>query len=223
MLVAVLLVGGPVFADPERSPTSIRLTDARILLPSVRVEVYEITAGGQAQLKPDWTENATANVQAAIETAVGGGKATIVKYEPPTDLERQETHTQVLKLHGLVGNAILTHRYDGRFRLPSMEGRFDWSLGPSAAVLREDAEADYALFVRFIEGHASGGRVAVNVAAAVLGGPIVTGRQTGVASLVDLRTGDILWFNRTIEGSGDLRTRDGALKALKRLLRELAS
>jgi len=130
---------------------------------------------------------------------------------------------QVTKVHTLVAQTIVRHEYGGdKLRLPSKAGRFDWSVGPGAEVIRQDnAEADYALFVEFIEGHSSGGRVAVNVAAAVLGGPIITGAQTGVASLVDLRTGDVVWFHRNRETDGDLRTPGGARKAVGRLLKEL--
>jgi hypothetical protein len=46
------------------------------------------------------------------------------------------------------------------------------------------------------------------------------GRQTGYASLVDLNSGQILWFNRLQRGSGDLREAGKAAETLNALLTE---
>jgi len=224
LAVAVtVLAAGVGHADPRRSPAPFKLGAAPIVLFAPSVAVYELGAGGQMALKQDWTDAAHGHVLNAIEAALAAGKATVVPYQPPEVAERRAAHMQVTKVHTLVAQTIVRHEYGGdKLRLPSKAGRFDWSVGPGAEVIRQDnAEADYALFVEFIEGHSSGGRVAVNVAAAVLGGPIITGAQTGVASLVDLRTGDVVWFHRNRETDGDLRTPGGARKAVGRLLKEL--
>jgi hypothetical protein len=47
------------------------------------------------------------------------------------------------------------------------------------------------------------------------------GVQVGFASLVDLRSGDILSFNRLIDPAGDLRTAEAARNAVKKLLAEI--
>ncbi len=44
------------------------------------------------------------------------------------------------------------------------------------------------------------------------------GQQVGFASLVDLETGDIVWFNRLVSGVGDLRTAEPARAAVDDLL-----
>ena len=65
------------------------------------------------------------------------------------------------------------------------------------------------------------------MAAAVLVGILSMGRyimpggqQMGFASLVDLDTGDIVWFNRLQRGVGDLRTFDNARSSVEVLLTE---
>lgn len=220
--VAVLLLVVRAAADPLRAATPLNPTDARVLMLAPSVEVYEIGAGGQSALKAEWTEAARGHVRVALEAELGARKATVVAYQAPEAGDRQAAHLQIFKVHGLVAQMVLRHAYGGdNARLPSKEGRFDWSLGPGARALGEDHEdAGYALFVTFTEGHSSGGRVAMNVAAAVLGGAIVTGRQTGIASLVDLKTGDVVWFHRNRESDGDLRTAEAAAKAVRRLLKE---
>jgi hypothetical protein len=40
----------------------------------------------------------------------------------------------------------------------------------------------------------------------------------GFASLVDLKTGDIVWFNRLVRAQGDLRTPAAAAETVKALV-----
>ena len=222
--VAMILLATIVaHSDPRHSASAAKLADARVVVFPPSASVYEIVAGGQPVLRQEWSEAASGYVATAVAAALTAGRVTVVQYQPPEVAERRAAHLQVTKVHALVAQAINRHEYGGdKLRLPSMAGRFDWSVGPGAEVIRQDnGDADYALFVEFIEGHSSGGRVAMNVAAAVLGGRIVTGMQTGMASLVDLRTGDVVWFHRNRESSGDLRTSDGARKAIGALLQAL--
>jgi len=46
------------------------------------------------------------------------------------------------------------------------------------------------------------------------------GVQLGYASLVDLNTGQVVWFNRLQRGRGDLREGDKAAETLNALLAE---
>jgi hypothetical protein len=105
--------------------------------------------------------------------------------------------------------------------LPTKGDRFDWTLGAGVKPLQARTGADYALFVLLRDSYASAGRVALMVGAAVLGVGVPGGRQIGFASLVDLRSGDILWFNRLFNPAGDLRTPEPAAKAVQSLLTQM--
>src|SRR5581483_5797221 len=117
--------------------------------------------------------------------------------------------TQILKLHEAVGLSILLHKYSD-LKLPTKSSTLDWTLGPGVSVLREKTKADYGLFLYLRDSFASGGRVAMMVFGAAMGIGIPGGSQSGFASLIDLRTGDVVWFNRMISASGDLREPDSA-------------
>ena len=220
-MALVACAAAPAAADPRRAAGFVKVSEARVLFFPVDIGVYEIAAGG-AVLKQDWTDTARGHVRHALESEIAARRATVVPYQEPEAPAHKLQHLQIFKVYRLVSHAILLHSYSGEaYRLPNKAGRFDWSVGPAAAALREGhGDPDYTLFVSFVEGHASSGRVAMNVLGALLGG-IVTGRQTGLASLVDLKTGDVVWFNRNVESDGDLRTATDALKAVKRLLKEL--
>ena len=79
-------------------------------------------------------------------------------------------------------------------KLPSKGENFDWSLGPGVASIGQQHDADYALFVHYRDYQASGGRVAFAILAAAAGVGVPMGGEMGFASLVDLKTGDIVWF-----------------------------
>lgn len=87
------------------------------------------------------------------------------------------------------------------------------------APLRAATGADHALFVWIRDSYTSAGRVAVQVLAAALPGVAIPGGvQTGFASVVDLSTGDIVWFNRIQRPQGDLRTAEAAAETARTLL-----
>jgi hypothetical protein len=50
---------------------------------------------------------------------------------------------------------------------------------------------------------------------------VATGYEGGFASLVDLRTGDIVWFNTVAAGAGELRDPAGAKVAVEGLFKDI--
>ena len=194
---------------------------ARILLMEPDIQLYEMTASGILEPKADWTAAAVTNVGAALTDVFAAKQAAAVPYATPNDADREHTHLQLIKLHERVGNTIITFRYGQLLRLPGKGDVFDWTLGQAAQTLTEDSGADYALFVRFLDSYASSGRVATMVVFAVLGVGLPGGNQVGFASLVDLKTGDLVWFNRLVNPKGDLRTPGRAREAVQALLTDL--
>lgn len=188
--------------------------DPRILLMPPDVRYYRLTAGGVPEPNEEWTSAAQANFSKEAKgyaTQIGADLVEADRDSLSDDEIVYET------LHSAVGNALLTHHY-GMFQLPAKAGRFDWSLGPGVAPLRSQYDADYALFVHYRDYQASGGRVAFALLAAAAGVGVPMGAEFGFASLVDLGSGDIVWFNRVVAGSGELRKEDEARKAVVKLL-----
>ena len=82
-------------------------------------------------------------------------------------------------------------------------------------------EADYALFVYYRDYQASGGRVGMAILAAALNVALYAGHQGGFTSLVDLKTGKVVWYNNVAASAGDLRTDGGAKKIVGQLFEGL--
>ena len=189
----------------------------RIVLMPPDIKYYLLTAGGVTEPHAEWTDAAKENFGTAI-VAYADSIGTDLTVIDQNNLSGREIQYETL--HSAVGTTILQN-YFGTLKLPSKGERFDWSLGPQISSIGEDHDADYALFVYYRDYQASGGRVAFAILAAAAGAGVSTGSEHGFASLVDLKTGDIVWFNVVRAGSGELRDRNGAAAAVSALFKDI--
>lgn len=188
---------------------------AKVVIMPVDVELFSISAGGVAEPKADWTEAATRYLTEALgEKRKSLGLASVeLKSSDADEL------SEINALHAAVANSIALHHFGpSSLNLPTKEGKLDWSLGEAVTPIRQKTGADFAVFSWVRDSYASAERKAAMVAMALLGVGITGGFQTGYASLVDLKTGRVLWFNRLIRGAGDLRELDKARETVEALL-----
>lgn len=189
----------------------------RIVLMPPDIRYYLLTASGIPEANAEWTEAAKTNFSKALldyADTIGADVRTISADNMSPDEIQYET------LHSAVGLTLLTHHF-GYTKLPSKAGRFDWSLGPGVSAIADNHDADYALFVFYRDYQASGGRIAFAILAAAAGAGVSTGSEHGFASLVDLKTGDIVWFNVVTTGKGELRNADDAAKTVDALFKDI--
>lgn len=189
----------------------------RILLMPPDIRYYLLTAGGVPEPHAEWTEAAQENFTEAL-TQYAASIGSNLKVLDKRNLSPQEVDYE--ELHSAVGFTILNN-YFGGAPLPSKNGQFDWSLGPGIREIGENHDADYALFVYYRDYQASGGRVAFAILAAAAGAASSVGSESGFASLVDLQTGDVVWFNVVNAGSGELRKKEGAAAAVRTLFKDI--
>jgi len=216
MLGAVALLAGCTQTKPQTAmsahvnyPSSVR-----ILLLEPDIEVSELTAGGNVVPNAAWTQQARDKVSIALNQLMATRNAVIVPYSLPDVVGPYDEETQLLKLHSAVGASILFAT-----AIPTRKDRFDWSLGPNVRMLGDAYDAHYALFVFFRDSFATAGRKVIQFMAAFAGYHGVSGgSQFGFASLVDLETGQVVWFNQLRSGGGDLREIDSAMDATEDLL-----
>lgn len=195
--------------------------ERRVMIMPMDVQVSLLTAGGLQEPNVEWTEQAEAGLNAALLSQARARGLTLVPYgQPDAFSDDFALHNEIRALHGAVGNAILVHKY-GAVPLPTKTDVFDWSLGPSVQTLAEQNDADYAMFLFARDSFSSGGRVALQLAAAIIGVGVTGGQQVAFVSLVDLKTGDVSWFNFNFQTTGDIRTPDGAATLVKKLIDDL--
>lgn len=179
------------------------------------VELFSISGGGVVEPKADWTAQAHRYIHAAL----GRKTATLGLQTHALSEEDGDAFAEISALHAAVARSInLHHMGGGNFALPTKNGKLDWSLGDAVRPIREKSGADYALFIWLRDSYASAERKAAIIAFALLGVGVPGGMQVGYASLVDLRTGQVMWFNRLLRGSGDLREAEAAEETVGMLL-----
>jgi hypothetical protein len=216
-------------ADVEFAPPQ---GDYDLIVMRPIVQVGSVTAGGLVEPRADWTEQARTHLLAALsEQQQGrGGRTELLETREGVPGVPAETIADLERLFIAVGNSIILHRYMGA-RLPTKRSQgIDWTLGEDAVAFGRVTGMDYALFLHAEDAHASGGRTAIQVlglAGCFIGfcAPQGGGGQAAYASLVDLRTGEVVWFNLLQTSSllpgvafGDIRTREGADQMVERLL-----
>ncbi len=206
-------------SDAAGTPVKIH---GSVVLIEPDIELYEVMAGGMQEARPAWTEAARRAYPAAVrELLTSHGVATLSNYVPPSAGLPSDRIRQLLLLNQAVANSIMMHSRPDT-DLATKHGRFDWTLGPGVSVLREATGADYALFTYIRDSYTGSGRAAMRVVGALLlGGDIGGGEQVGLASLVDLRTGRVVWFNLLIDEHGDLRDAAGAHDTVASLLKDV--
>lgn len=197
-------------------------SNARVLLMPMDVQLFELTVGGLEEPRADWTATAQKHVHTALKNFLAEKKDTVIRYEAPKDNpEKARISEQLMKLHSMVAQTIHLHTYFGGYNLPTKKDAFDWSLGSGVQQINERYDANVALFIFIRDSYASPGRKVAMVVGALTGIGIAGGTQSGFASLVDLDTGNILWFGRLIRPTGDLRTPEPAKEAVSQLLSEI--
>ena len=203
-------------ASKNLAPGFTQLTKAaKVVVMPVDVELFSISAGGVAEPKADWTASALTHMKSAMVAKTNAiGLNTTVMEEAVAD----EFGEQV-GLHAAVARAIAIHHGSGGvWALPTKEEKLDWSFADSMRPIESKTGSRYGLFVWVRDSYASPERKALMIGMALLGVGLGGGIQTGYATLVDLQSGQVLWFNRLISSTGDLRDAKSAASSIDSLL-----
>ena len=219
LLLALLLAAASVQAQEASKQLApgftARTADSRLLVLPADMELYSMSAGGVVEPRADWTDAAQKHFTAALaaERKLLGPQVTQMT------VAQADEFADIVTLHRAVADAIALHHHGGLMELATKGDRLEWSLGDAVRPLRERTGADYALFTWIRDSYASNERKAAMVALALLGAISLGGEQQGYASLVDLRTGRVVWFNQLDRMSGDLRSAEPAVETLHALLK----
>lgn len=220
LLAATLLLAGAAWADDASKHLapgfSTRAAGSKLVVIPADMELYSISAGGVIEPRADWTEAAQKNFLAALDAQgklLGPGFTKL-------DAAAADDLYEIITLEQAVANAIAMHHRNGDMKLQTKGGQLDWSLGDAVKPLKERTGADYALFTWVRDSYASGERKATMLALALIGAISIGGEQEGHASLVDLNTGRVVWFNQISRMSGDLREAKPAKETVETLLKD---
>jgi hypothetical protein len=201
-LIALALATPAAAQKSNRAPGFGKLAPGtKVAIMPADIELYEISGGGVLEPKADWTAAAQTHVKNAYRARQAKMGLQVVDIED----DNSEEVLELNRLHDAVGGAIVNHHF-GMLELPTKEQKLNWSLGTEVEYVRAKTGADYALFTVIRDSYASADRKAAMIVGALFGVGIAPGgMQFAFTSLVDLRTGNIVWANRVIRATGDLR------------------
>jgi hypothetical protein len=197
------------FKDAPKPPAG-----ARIVLLQPDVHRALLTAGGVQEPRADWSRQGKDNLAAEMQASLEARRHAFQMVDPETAMEGRTG--QLLRLNEAVTQSIPVFGH-----IPTKKGEFVWTLGDGAQALGSAYQADYALFVTARGSYASSGRVVAMIGMAALGVGIPLGSQSAMASLVDLKTGRIVWYNTALAGpNADMREPEGAKALVTAMLKD---
>jgi hypothetical protein len=217
LLMALLLHTQPGMAQSKNlAPGFTQLPQqSKVVIMPADVELFSMSAGGVQEPRADWTEQAQKHLQQELMHP----RSKLARQVSPLASELHDAMAELNGLHGAVAQSIFLHHIQGVSKLPTKNGELRWTLGEAVKDLREQTQADYALFVWIRDSYASAERKVAMVAMAILGVGLAGGSQAGYASLVNLQNGQVVWFNGLVRASGDLREAKSAEETVEALLR----
>ena len=203
----------------ELEPGSVRIA---LLEPSVRVGAQ--STGGMFEPNADWTEQAKENLEAELarkQERLGNEVVRLDVDNVPQSSELVEYHA----LFGAVASSVIEYQFFPGNRLPTKKKTeaFEWSVGPGIVNLEALKGFDYILLIRTKDAYGSTGRKLLQIAGilgavAGFGTAVQSGEHIGMAGLVEVKTGDLVWLNADLAMGGDVRTVEGAEKRVRQLL-----
>ena len=216
----VAAVPGVAWAKVEASKTFRFPANqpAKIIVFRPDVEVGSMGVGGVQEPNAEWTQTARDKLSAQLtEHQKASGNEVI--FLPEQEGDRARLVADYQSLFRAVAGAVVEHKMNPGAKLPTKKDKFDWTLGSGATQLGQLAGGDYALFLYTKDAYGSAGRkVAQVLMAGLFGAYMPAGIHTSYAALVDLKTGDLVWFNVDPGSGGDPRTDEGATKRIRQLL-----
>lgn len=181
------------------------------------VQVGSLGTSGIESPNAEWTEQGRKNLAAALIKDQARQSNQIVFLEDKEGADGQII-ADYQSLFRAVSGAIFLHKFFGA-KLPTKKDKFDWTLGPEVKKIGDMTGANYALLLYTHDSYGTGGRKAMQVFALLAFGAVVqAGIHNSYASLVDLDTGQVVWFNVKLGADGDPREADGAEKRIAQVL-----
>jgi hypothetical protein len=214
----------------------IKRINSIVVLPT-RARVYQVDAGGIKEEIPEWSLQATRQLDAAVQKEFQQRSKTRLKMLSEEELSEPEKSAldQTRVLLEAVETSIFLHTYGPPgYRFPEKILDFDYSLGTEVRALGR-GDADALLVIQGIDHQWTEGRkalqtlgVIVGVGAAVATGvvaiPVLGGGTMIKAALVDGQTGTLWWYNIALAGAGyDLRDPGSVAGLVRELFKDYPS
>ncbi len=212
LLAACATSSSPVVVRTSSLPGEVvRPLPEKLLFLPADVRVHEVFAGGMVEEVPDWSAQAKAALERSVaEQFADRGPLQVLQLPELSAAEEKLIHEYLLLYEAVAGSAYLTTNFPDYGWVHKIEN-FDYTLGPGLRFLQEKTGAQAALFLLGTDFISTKGRVAMMTMANLVGVAMPPGSSHLQVGVVDLQTGDLLWFrNNQVIGNRDLRKLEDA-------------
>jgi hypothetical protein len=166
----------------------------RIVVLPVEFTVYEKSVAG-VEAVPGWSETAQYSLGDAASKMLRLDNRFEIVAMPTLDGEADALLREHVELFKIVADTVTTFISYGGKAWKEMRTNFDYTLGDGLVFLADAAQADYALIIAGAEIKQTGGSVFLQLLAAAGGVGLSGGGTYIVVGIVNLRSGDVAWFN----------------------------
>ena len=207
----------PYRAHPDLARRTQGVKVVGLLPPTIKI--YELSAGGDRELRDDWS---AAGRETVLKTLAEAFKDRGIALKPlAVDKDMQAPLEDLTALYRAVSYSIVEHTYKHPPFQTKLEN-FEYSVGPVDDVLRKQ-QADAFLIVYGIDQISTAGRKALRgvglVLGSVTGQPVLSQGTTALNIALLDRSGTVLWYKIAGDDGGyDLRDGKSARAFIQRLV-----
>ncbi|OGX17720.1 MAG: hypothetical protein A2Y00_04560 [Omnitrophica WOR_2 bacterium GWF2_43_52] len=188
------------------------------------IKIHRLTAGGVTELVDEWSDAAKKSIISLIQEEVKPFRSLALSPFKTEFLNESEVGflKEQLGLFNAVSYSIISHTYMPESIFKHKIAHFDYTLGNEIATLGEFSKADAFLFCSGRNYIWTSGRVVLSTFGLLLGAAagvtivVPAGPEWLAVSLVDAKTGDVVWFD-FIAMPGDLRKEEVDRQHIKRI------
>lgn len=180
VLLASQLITGCASTPAFRAHPQLEMRSRNIMTPQLipaDIKIYELTAGGDSNLKADWCSVGQENVLKSVKEVFKEKQTELRMIPIDKDIEKELEDIQAL--YRAVSASILLHVYNQNLLLPEKQKNFDYSIGPVDKILQK-YNTDALIFVHGVDGISTSGRKTAIAGAIVIG--VLLGAAVGAAT-----------------------------------------
>jgi hypothetical protein len=188
------------------------------------VKIHSLTAGGVPELIDEWSQDSKTIIIDLIKEELGVLPLLRLSFIEEDSLSTSDKLfiKEEKGLFSAVANGVVMHTYLPESKFKHKLESFDYTLGPEVSQILDIHQCDALLFCSGSNYIWTTGRVILSIFSTLAGAATgvyvipMPGPEWIMVSLVDVKTGDVVWFNY-IPMPGDLRNKEVDRKLIKKL------
>lgn len=194
----------------------------------IDAKMFQLTAGGLSELMDEWSEDVKMKLSHCIReelNTIHSVDLSFIDYKKLSEEERDFLKEQN-GLYSAVGGSIVWHTYMPASTFKHKMDNFDYTLGADISRISNITQADTLLFCTARNYIWTAGRASAQAFSLVVGAftglyfMLPSGPELIAVSLIDAKTGDIIWFDY-IPRQGDLREEKICKQRVEKLFNSL--